>query len=213
MKQIEDEILEIHEVYPEYYNFIKNFKGTLTFDDGLYSQYLFLKNNPEVCSRSIVFISSDIVRGEYENPIKDIVLCDSAHMMHQCMNDNSAYMDLKEIRELKNLGVKIGYHGARHLCFGLFQGTPVQKLKIIRDDVILSICMEERENIFDDIFCSPYNDYESLPFFIKNYEKILNRDFRYVKDRKPLEEVIDISSAKLLINRHMFMIKPIILKF
>ena len=202
MKQLQGNILEIHEVFPEYYDKIRGFEGTLTFDDGLYSQYTFLKNNPDLCSRSIVFVSSACIRIN-KDPIKQIVLCDTAHFMHNELHDNSAYMSLNEIQELKSLGTRIGYHGYFHYCFLGFELSP-DILKIIGNENQACLKIQSKFNIFSNIFCSPYNDYKFLNFYVKFLEHKTHQEFMYVKDRISFEELNNL----YINNRYMYMIKP-----
>lgn len=208
MKQLQGNILEVHEVFPLYYDKIREFletdeeERTLTFDDGLYSQYVFLKNNPDLCSGSIVFVSPACIRDDKIDPIKQIVLCDLAHIMYNKLNDNSAYMSLKEIQELKSLGVKIGYHGYFHYCL-LNRNLSSDVLKIIDDEVQKCLDFQSRNNIFDNIFCAPYNDYKFLNFYVKSFEHKTRQEFEYVKNRISFETLNNL----YINNRHMFLIK------
>ena len=203
MKQLQGNNLEIHEVFPNYYDKIKEFSGTLTFDDGLYSQYMFLKNNPDLCSRSIVFVSPACIRDNNISPIKQIVLCDLAHIMYNKLNDNSAYISLNEIQELKSLGTRIGYHGYYHYCF-LNKNLSSVVLKTIDNEVQKCLDFQSKFNIFDNIFCSPYNDYKFLNFYIKSFEHKTNQEFTYVRNRISFEELNNL----YINNRYMHLIEP-----
>jgi hypothetical protein len=204
MIKLEGNVLEIHEVFPEYYNKIKEFEGTLTFDDGLYSQYIFLKNNPELCFRSIVFVSPACIRDVGKDPIKSVVLCDTAHFMYSALNDNSAYMSLSEIQELKSLGVIIGYHGYFHYCYLNSDLSPVVILKTIDHEVQTCLDFQSKFNLFSNIFCAPYNDYKALNFYVKSLEHKTGQEFAYVKDRISFEELNNL----YINNRYMYLIKP-----
>lgn len=193
-------MIEIHEVFPSYYEYLKNTDGILTFDDGLYSQYMFLKQNPEVCKRSIVFISTNIIRDEAYDPITAVVLCDEAHMLHdRIVSDDRAYMSVAEIKELRDLGVTIGYHGHNHIFLGKLK--PSQKALAIKNEVIESVKFNDEHKIFSNIFCSPYNDYSVLKFYIKYYETKIGK-MQYVENRTPLETLLGLD----INNRWMYKI-------
>lgn len=200
-------MIEIHEVFPTYYGLLETLSedNELTFDDGLYSQYLYLKNNPEVCKKSTVFVSSNIIREKYEEPIKDVVLCDMAHALaYNLIPNKSAYMSLEEILELKSLGVKIGYHGANHwyLPKGL---RPSEAMKIIREEIIESTRFNEENHIFDNVFCTPYNQDRFTHFYVSLYEKRLGLEkysMKFMENRTPIENYIQ--GGNLLYDRWMF---------
>ena len=207
MEQIQGKVLEVHEVFPKYYDYIRNYQGTISFDDGLYSQYQFLRDNPDVCQRSIVFVSPKTIRNELEYPYdKVVVLCDVAHAMY-VLGDRKSYMSLTEIAELKKLGVRIGYHSYNHLNISQRYTKASEKLKEIKFQVQMMLDYQENFGIFDNIFCVPYNDYSILNIYLKLLEKETNENFQFVKDREPLELLPEMPKEyKNLYNRKMFSI-------
>lgn len=207
MEQIQGKVLEVHEVFPEYYDYIRNYQGTITFDDGLYSQYQFLRDNPDVCQRSIVFVTPKTIRNELEQPYdKVVVLCDVAHAMY-VLGDRKSYMSLTEIAELKKYGVRIGYHSYNHLNISNRYTKASEKLKEIKFQVQMMLDYQKNFGIFDNIFCVPYNDYSILNVYLKLLEKETDEKFEYVKDREPLELLPEMPKEyKNLYNRKMFSI-------
>lgn len=206
MKQILGHVLEVHEVLPQYYDAIKNFEGTITFDDGLYTQYLFLKDNPDVCKRSIVFITPKCIRNDLAKPYIECILCDTAHAMY-VSGDNKAYMSLVEIAELKRLGVQIGYHSYSHLNISSAYSKASQKLDKLKLEVHCMLEYQKEYGIFDNIFCVPYNDYSILNLYLKLLEKKSNEEFWYVKDRYAVELRPEVpNDLRILYNRKMFSI-------
>ena len=85
---------------------------TLTFDDGLYSQYYFFDRIRHLNTEKIFFISSNIVcTGAQSREFPD---CVTAH--HKASLDNfEDYMTVEQILELKNIpNVRIGGHSHYH---------------------------------------------------------------------------------------------------
>ena len=175
-------ILEIHEWKPEFERLpLEDY--ILTFDDGLYSQYLakdFLKT---LDTPKIFFISTNIIRND-ELPNKEIIHCADAHekAFRGTFED---YMSWCEIKELKDLGFEIGGHSHFHKKY------EISPLKELYQNLILDteIMLEnfEQQNIQIQKFCFPYNnDYNALYRGI-----IINKgiyDF-FGNERIPIEEI------------------------
>lgn len=200
-------MIEIHEVFPEYIPYLLELskEHQLTFDDGLYSQYKFLKNNPLICAKCTMFVSTAYIRSDYIQPCQNVTLCDTAHALAVYSKDFSPYISFKEIKELQELGVTIGYHGHSHICLDGLKLT--KALEIIQREVEASSKIGARLN-FSKVFCAPYNDELHLRFYVKFYERHLG-DFKYVQDRLSLERVLhdrfELDTLRM-VDREMFRI-------
>jgi hypothetical protein len=167
--------LMIHEVTDH----VKNYKffesDLLTFDDGLYSQYLYhneLNNNK---NKKIFFISSNIIRSRNINPSSEVITCSLAHDIFFKTNNNKYYMSLKEILELNNNNnIIIGGHGHYHLNLRFYNNLNLKDyFKIIKEDCDNLINFFEKNNLKLTHFCWPYNHEDRL------YKALL---LRYNKD-------------------------------
>ena len=73
---------------------------TLTFDDGLYTQYHYLKRLIKIDTDKIFFISTNIVADATTTQSSEYITCDKAHEKYRLADDRSNYMNWKQIKEI-----------------------------------------------------------------------------------------------------------------
>jgi len=155
-------ILMIHEWLPEFYYMKDELeKYTLTFDDGLVSQYNALEFLKTLRTTKIFFISTNIVRPQGKEPSDEITPCAEAHINAAC-GDKTDYMSWKEIKEIQNSPFcYVGGHGHSHLKLWEIKGLRERFAAIKRDTRAMMKTFKEQDIIIDS-FCYPYNYYDGL---------------------------------------------------
>jgi len=133
MKKLKNKVYLFHEINNEIIKDIielsKNEpEAILTFDDGLYSNYLYLNELKKLPNKKIFFISLGILRNTDIKPNSTFIKCSEAHRQQ----DTSFYMSINEVNEIENLSPKyncfIGLHGVNHLkCF--LKGPLINKIQ------------------------------------------------------------------------------------
>lgn len=143
-------VLMTHEVCKHFFSgdiILSNY--TLTFDDGLLSQYLMLDDLLLIPTEKIFFINTGII-AEYEQ-MQDatFVSCREAHDYWFETNDAAYYMTWEQIKEISQLSnCKIGGHSHSHI-----RGN-----KNIIADTRIMMQEFEKHDIEIDSFCFPYNE-------------------------------------------------------
>lgn len=180
--------LMIHEVQDWMLDLdLSNFK-TITFDDGLYSQYKhynhFLKFNVPL----YFFISTDIVCPENEIQNNEIISCEKAHIEYFTNNNKKNYMKWSQIYEIYNTpNCFIGGHSHTH------KRTKILPIKeqIFTTKIETEQMMENfnKNGIIIQSFCYPYNE-ESIGY--KNVLKEFNVTDFFGKNRIPIESLKDM---------------------
>jgi len=170
-------VVMIHEVTDEVLSKdLSNF-DIITFDDGLYTQYLHHKHFALFNKPMYFFISPGIVANSVQSD--EVIYCADAHIKaKECNFEN--YMTWDQIIEL-NLLYNIGGHSYSH--------PRVKKLPL-RDQV--KLCSEEVDKMFKsfkehniniDSFCFPYNE-DSIGYRVKMKEFIF-----FGNERVPVESI------------------------
>ncbi len=143
--------LMIHE-FQERYLDLPLEKYTLTFDDGLYSQYAFVDELLRINTEKIFFISSDIVCPEDQTQDTSFICCRDAHDK-AFAGDYSNYMKWSQITYLDGLNsCRIGCHGHKHIHN--IVSDPLVMLKDSRRMIHTFRC---HLGYVPDSFCFPYN--------------------------------------------------------
>ena len=165
----------------------------LTFDDGLYSNYMYLDKLQALPNTKIFFFSTAIVRPEIMRPNTKIINCAIAHTKLK-VRDNaglSNYMSFQELTEISELpNCFLGVHGHKHIRIigktmprslitlnETLTEKPKELLDILRKDIYEMIT---RYHLifgqFPNKFCFPYNDENLLLRGILNqeYKKLLD---------------------------------------
>ena len=159
---------------------------TLTFDDGLYSQYYYNDRFKQLGTQRIYFISSNII----SNSIQSIEFptCVEAHKKARLGNTED-YMSVEQIKDLmQDPNVVIGAHSHSHTRLNTFK-TLAEKVKYINSDTELMLQWFDATLDFKPThFCFPYNeDLDGL------YQGLLKKqgftDF-YGRGRIPVETLL-----------------------
>tara|TARA_R110000744_G_scaffold88570_1_gene172646 strand:- start:772 stop:1302 length:531 start_codon:yes stop_codon:yes gene_type:complete len=167
-------ILIIHEFEERFFDLPLD-QYTLTFDDGLYTQYVFLEELKNIKTKKYFFISSGIVCPENIEQNGEYIICNEAHK--KAFNgDYTNYMKWSQIKEIdESDDCYIGCHSHFH---NIKTADCVECM--IPDNRYMLHDFKQKLGYIPDIFCFPYN-YET-PL----YREILNKKgFKnfYGKDR------------------------------
>jgi hypothetical protein len=157
------QVLMIHEFKEEYFDLPLD-KYILTFDDGLYTQYKFLKELKKIDTKKYFFISSGIVCPENVTQTDEYIESNKAHI--KAFNgDFTNYMKWSQIKEINNLSnCFVGCHSHFHN-----KKTADCVECMIPDNRYMLQDFKQKLGYIPDIFCFPYN-YET-PL----YKEILNK--------------------------------------
>jgi peptidoglycan/xylan/chitin deacetylase (PgdA/CDA1 family) len=144
-------VLMIHEFKEEYLDLPLE-QYILTFDDGLYSQYLFINELQKINTQKIFFISSDIVCPEQEIQDSSFISCVDAH--------NSAfagrlehYIKWSQIRLINEMpNCIVGCHSHSHI-YNIVSDTQT----MIRDTREMTKIFKIQLGHLPQHFCFPYN--------------------------------------------------------
>ena len=145
----------IHEIEEEIFTLPLD-EYTLTFDDGLYSQYYYRDYIQKYDTEKIFFISSGIVCTGKQS--REFLNCIDAHK--QAFNgDMSQYMTIEQIKELLHSDqCTIGAHSHSHKRLSLFS-TLVEKVNHIEEDTETMLeWFQKNLNYTPTKFCFPYNE-------------------------------------------------------
>ncbi len=154
-------LLMIHEFKEEFLDLPLE-KYILTFDDGLYTQFKFIKELQKINTDKYFFISSNIVCPENIKQDKSFIECSQAHRKAFKGNFEN-YMKWSQIKIIDNLKkFKIGCHSHFH---SLKTANCVEC--IILDNKLMLKEFKEKLGYIPEIFCYPYNHKSQL------YEEIL----------------------------------------
>jgi peptidoglycan/xylan/chitin deacetylase (PgdA/CDA1 family) len=189
MDNMNKKILEIHEWKPEFESIPKYIleEYELTFDDGLYSQYMALDYLKTLNTKKIFFISTGIIRERFKCPSKEIISCFDAHQ--KAFEGNfSNYMNWDEILEINSLeNFEIQGHSHNHKKYEMFPLKNLySNLKKDTDDMLFEFGIR---GIDIDKFCFPYN--ESYDFV---YKTILIKEMIkkfYGNERETIEKLFE----------------------
>ena len=151
---------------------------TLTFDDGLYTQYLYLDKIKEINTEKIFFISTGIVADEKAYQCKNFINCYNAHEYFLNTGDAKHYMNWSQIKDIhKTDKCMIGGHSHNH--------NHIDIKNIIKDTRLMMTAFH-KQNIAPIDFCFPFNEEHNI------YKAHLrNTGFRnfYGNDRVDIDEL------------------------
>lgn len=148
-------VLMIHEVSEQMFNLPLG-DYTLTFDDGLYSQFYYLNEFKKFNTEMIFFISTGIVCNSIQST--EFPACRVAHEKAFAGNYED-YMTLAQVRQLvETPNVTVGGHSNSHTRLTQFNSL-VDKVAYIESDTLEMITWFESNLKFKPTaFCFPYND-------------------------------------------------------
>jgi len=130
--------------------------SVLTFDDGLYSQYVYYQKLKHLPNKKLFFISSGIICNGAQSA--QFPTCSLAHQ--KAFNGNfEDYMTLDQIRELaKDPTVEIGGHSHSHTRLNKFDSL-IEKVNYIKQDTEQMLAWFDSNLQFKPTsFCFPYNE-------------------------------------------------------
>jgi hypothetical protein len=175
-------VMMIHEVREWMFNLpLKDY--TLTFDDGLFSQYYFLERFKAIDTDKIFFISTNIVCPEDITQSQEFPRCDEAHEEFFSNGNLEHYMKWSQIKEIaKTPGCFIGGHSHNH---NIYKKIGIRELyaELIADTELMLEAFQKNQ-VRIDKFCYPYNEEYVL------YNTILRKNGItdiYGKDRIAIE--------------------------
>ena len=173
-------ILMIHEFKEEFLDLpLRDY--ILTFDDGLYTQYLFLDKLLELDTDKYFFISSGIICPENVEQDNNFITCYNAHKK-AFNNDFTNYMKWSQIEKIKNSKkCYIGCHSHYHKL-----KTADCKPCIINDNKLMIASFLNNLKYIPDNFCFPYN-YET-PIYKRILEYKGFKNF-YGKERIDINDI------------------------
>jgi len=146
----------IHDFKPEFFD-LPLHEYTLTFDDGLYSQYYYWDDIKTINTDKIFFITTGILHfGERYLQEAHFPSAPDAHksFFKEKVSDN--YMTLKEIEEISD-GAEIGGHGHYHLDLRSTSSLLNVRNAIVDDTTTMMNLFKEYFGISPTSFCFPYN--------------------------------------------------------
>lgn len=157
-------ILMIHEVTEEILKIPKSkflSFGLITFDDGLYSQFLNRKFFYDLDIPLVYFISSSIICPEGEKQSKQCISCSEAHSLFFEHKNLKHYMKMSQIRTLQFEGCEIGSHNHSHKYYTDFND--------FKNNLNTSLDYFESFGLKISKYCSPYNqDYKLGEMYVKS---------------------------------------------
>jgi hypothetical protein len=192
-------VLSIHEITTEILAIPKDILAeyTLTFDDGLYSQYINWGHFKSIPTEKIFFITSSIVHPKEGSSQISNISSKIAHKKFFEKGLTNSYMTLKQISRLKNEpNVIIGGHSYSHFKEKVLllnlpkKGYLEAKFNFIRKDTEKMVdWFNKTLNQEVTHFCYPYNNtYNKLyTSIVKNIFKIENV---YGEERTLIEDLL-----------------------
>lgn len=177
-------VLMIHEFRAEFFSLPLD-QYTLTFDDGLYSQFYYWPALRELQTEKVFFISSGIVCDTHQSTT--FLSCNEAHVQARRGNFEQ-YMTVDQIEELmEDPLVTIGGHSHSHTR--LDGMTLTEKVHhMMRDTTQMLSWFDDTLRFRPTSFCYPYNDDVS-----KMYPAVLKRfgfNKFYGRERTPIEALL-----------------------
>lgn len=144
---------------------------TLTFDDGLYTQYLHIDELLKIETDKIFFISTGIVADENVVQSSEFIQCAEAHSRLISTGDLSHYMNWNQIVEIdQHPRCEVGGHSHMH--------ADVCMKNILPDTKFMNRTFK-KHGIRPRSFCFPYNQENEVyrQLLIRNgYERFYGQD-------------------------------------
>lgn len=150
-------VLMIHEVHDWMLEKDLSEYDVITFDDGLYTQYLHYKHFLKFGKPLFFFITTRITaaKGEFQDP--NVISCSEAHSKYREYGSTNHYMNWEQIHELAETpGCYIGGHGCTHVRV---KDMPLpMQLNIVANECIDMMNDFQKQHLKIESFCFPYND-------------------------------------------------------
>ena len=175
----------IHEIHESMFE-LPLHEYTLTFDDGLYSQYYYFDRIKLIPTEKVFFISSNIICNTAQN--LKFLCCIDAHK--KALEGNKEdYMTLDQIKQLmQDPLVSIGGHSHSHLRLSNYSKLLEKIIHIKQDTKEMLEWFNNNLKFTPTKFCFPYNDdYEGIyPAVLKTFGFT---EF-YGRERTPVETLL-----------------------
>ena len=156
--------LMVHEVTDEILRIPKSKFSSfdlITFDDGLYSQFLNREFFYDLNIPLVYFISSSIICPEYEKQSKEPISCSEAHSLFFEHKNLKHYMKMSQIKMLQLEGCEIGTHNHSHKHYTDFDD--------FKENFETSIDYFRSFGLKISKYCDPYNqDYKLGELYVKS---------------------------------------------
>lgn len=129
---------------------------TLTFDDGLFSQWYYLDRLANINTEKIFFISTDFLSSGQQS--LDFPLSCVAHEKGRSGNFED-FMTVQQVQQIMNTpNCRIGGHGHKHIRLREVPRA-IDRIKHIKDDTEQMLAAFRRLfNVVPTTFCYPYNE-------------------------------------------------------
>ena len=156
---------------------------TITFDDGLYSQFYYLDEFLKFDTELIYFVSTDILCDTVQS--SNFEDCRNAHIKASVGNKED-YMTIEQVQRLTTIpNVSVGGHSHSHIDLTRFDRT-TDKIAHIKTDTELMINWFKQNLGFEPRkFCFPYNN--DLNGLYTNILKLYGITEVYGRERTPIE--------------------------
>ena len=173
-------VVMIHEITPRVLKVDLSKYDIITFDDGLYTQYLHHKHFAKFNKPMYYFISTNIICPETITQKKSPIYCGEAH--EEAFKGNfENYMTWTQIKELSSL-YNIGGHSHNH---PRIQGKSLSiQYAVCNFEVTEMLKKFKEHNIKIDSFCFPYN--EDIIFY-----RSLLKEFKFFGIEREAIELIN----------------------
>ena len=147
----------IHEIRPWMFELDCSDFDIITFDDGLYSQYVHYKEFLKFNKPLIFFISSGIVCDEEVEQSMEFPTCSDAHKSFFVNKNRHDYMKWSQIKELSLVdGCSIGGHSHLHNRLRHMKIRPMYDILLQDTTEMMAEFHKHDVDIFS--FCFPYNE-------------------------------------------------------
>lgn len=178
-------VLQIHEVKDWMLKLDLSDFDILTFDDGLFSQYIHHEHFSKFGKPMYFFITSGIVCDDARQQPLCAISCDEAHEEYFRYGSKIYYMTWDQIKEINSkTNYFIGGHSHTH---PILRGMPIQIQKAIAEEESINMLNEfKNQGIAIHSFCYPYN-FEALGY--KYYLSKFGINKFFGKERTPIEEL------------------------
>ena len=170
-------VVMIHEITPAVLKKDLSEFDIITFDDGLYTQYLHHKHFSKFKKPMYFFISTNIVCLSKQS--EEVIFCADAHIKSR-NNNFENYMNWEQIKELNDL-YNIGGHTHTHPR--IKSNKILHQYKICKQEIDNMLNIFEEHKIQISSFCFPYNE------DIIGYRSLLKGCTFFGKERIPVESL------------------------
>lgn len=162
---------------------------TLTFDDGLHSQYQYINELQKIPTKKMFFISTGIICPGEQPQSSTPITCSEAH--EKAFKGNfEDYMTWSQIKHLSSLtDCYIGAHSNSHTRLSKFHSLS-DKANYIKSDTIKMIdIFNDNLGFCPEDFCFPYN--ENLDTMYNGLLRKFNFHNFYGSERINIDEILD----------------------